>query len=62
MLFFVLNMRETNREKIQSLGNFSGLTLGKNCKFARFSQKIKINRDLVGMLRNFTDTYIKIHI
>jgi len=24
--------------------------------------KIKINRDLVGMQRNFTDTSIKIHI
>jgi len=29
--------------------------LEKNCDFARFGQKIKINRNNVGMLRNFTD-------
>jgi len=34
----------------------------KNCDFAWFGRKIKINRDLVGMQRNFIETSIKIHI
>jgi len=34
----------------------------KNCDFAWFGRKIKINRDLVEMLQNFIDTYIKRHI
>lgn len=29
--------------------------LKKNCDFARFSRKIKINRNLFRILRNFTD-------
>jgi len=34
----------------------------KNCDFTWFGRKIKINRDLVGILRNFIDNSIKIHI
>jgi hypothetical protein len=60
--FFFLNMHAKNGEKIQLLGHFSECALGKNCDFVRFGQKIKINLDLVGMLQNFTDNYIKIHI
>jgi len=55
-------MTAKNREKIQPLGHFFGLELEKNCDFARFGRKIKINRDLVEMLQNFRDTSIKIHI
>jgi len=45
-----------NREKILPLGHFSRRALEKNCDFERFGRKIKINQDLVGMLRNLTDT------
>jgi len=55
-------MSEKKREKVQPLGHFFGLTLEKNRDFAWFGQKIEINRDLVEMLRNFIDTFIKIHI
>jgi len=60
--FFVLNMSAKVVKKIQPIGHFSGLTLEKNYDFAQFDRKIKISRDLVGVLRNFTDTSIKIHI
>jgi len=60
--FFVLNMGAKNLGKIQPLGHFSGLALRKKLRFCMFGRKIKINRDLVGMLRNFTYTFIKIHI
>jgi len=49
-------------KKFKLLEIFPDSHLEKNCYFARFCRKIKINRDLVGMLRNFTDTSIKIHI
>jgi len=55
-------MSAKKREKVQPLGHFFGLALEKNCDFAWFGQKIEINRDLVEMLRNFTDISIKIHI
>jgi len=41
---------------------FRTRTWKKNCDFAWFSQKIKINWDLVEMLRKFIDTSIKIRI
>jgi len=60
---FFLNMRAKNREKIQPLGHFSRRAIGKkNCDFARLGRKIKINRELVGMLQNFTYTFTKIDI
>jgi len=59
VIFFVLNMSAKKREKDQPLGHFFGLALEKNYDFAWFGQKIKINRDLVEMLRNFIDTSIK---
>ena len=62
LFFFFLNMSTKNREKIQPLGYFFGLALGNKCDFVWFGRKIKINRDLVGMQRNFIDTSIKIHI
>jgi len=37
-------------------------TWKKNCDFALFCRKIKINQDLVEMLLNFIDTSRKIHI
>ena len=55
-------MSAKKREKVQPLGHFFGLALEKNCDFVWFGRKIKINRDLVEMLRNFIDTSIKIHI
>jgi len=55
-------MSAKKREKVQFQGHFFGLALEKNYDFAWFGQKIKINRDLVEMLRNFIDTSIKIHI
>jgi len=55
-------MSAKKREKVQPLGHFFGLALEKNYDFAWFGRKIKINRDLVEMLRNFIDTSIKIYI
>jgi len=55
-------MHAKNGERNQPLGHFSKRPLGKNCDFVRFGQKIKINLDLVGMLQNFTENYIKILI
>jgi len=55
-------MSAENREKVQRLGHFFGLVIGKNCHFVWFGRKIRINRHLVEMLRNFIDTSIKIHI
>jgi len=36
VIFFVLNMSAKNREKVQPLGHFFGLTFGKNCDFSWF--------------------------
>ena len=60
ILVLVLNMSAKNCEKIQPLGHIFGLALRNFFRFCTvWSEK---NRDLVLMLRNFTDTPIKIHI
>jgi len=53
-------MRAKNCEKIHPLGHFSRRALVKKLQFC--SRKIKRNRDLVGMLQNFTHTSIKKYI
>jgi len=49
-------------KKFNLYDTFSDSHLKKNCDYAWFGRKIKINRDLVGMLRNFISTSIKIHL
>jgi len=41
---------------------FAALKCSSNCDFTRFGRNIKINRNLFWILRNFTETSIKIHI
>ena len=60
MLFFC--SKHECKKAWKSSTSRTGLALEKNCDFAWFGRKIKINRDLVEMLRNFIDTSIKIHI
>jgi len=53
---------QKKREKIQHVGHFFGHTLGKKLRFCAFWSKNRKNRDLVGMICNFANTSIKIHI
>jgi len=49
------------RQQLTASGS-TALKCNSSCDFTRFGRKIKINRNLFRILRNFTDTSIKIHI
>jgi len=51
-----------NSWKNSTCRSLFGTCTWKKMRFLRFGQKIKINPDLVEMLRNFTNTSVKIHI
>jgi len=60
----VINYRWHIRQQLTAAGSsgFAALKCSSSCDFTRFGRKIKINRNLFRILRNFTDTSIKTHI